>query len=97
MEERIRVQFNSETFGLEEYETESIFKSTAWLIAVQNGHEGGLAQEIAELCNLIWLEIDDLSIGEFAIVDYVVKNYHDLPEDYKEIKYQILEENIWGD
>ena len=95
MNNKIKIQFDSKKFGLEEYETDSIFKSTAWLIAVGNGFEGGLAQEVAELCFLIWLDIDTPDISEFMIIDYVAENYDDLPDDYKEIKDMVLDHYIW--
>lgn len=76
------------SFKGNEYETDSPFMVFAWLIAVGNFDiESGLAQEVAGLCLMLYLDVSDLSAVE--LIDYVCENYDDLPDDYKDIETQL--------
>ena len=96
MEEKIKVQFNNGKNGLREYATDNVFKSTAWLIAVENGFENDLAKEIVNLSFEVWLDIDE-SVSEIKIIEYVCENHEYFDGDYKEISRNFITDvlGVW--
>ena len=66
------------------FETTSPFKAFAFLTAlIHYGIEEGYANEIAELCHMLYVDFD--SVNGIDLIDYVCDNYNDLPDDYNEI------------
>ena len=66
------------------FETTSPFKAFAFLTAlIHYDIEEGYANEIAELCHMLYVDFDNVNAVD--LIDYVCDNYNDLPSDYNEI------------
>jgi hypothetical protein len=66
------------------FETDSPFKAFAFLTAlIHYDIEDGYANEIAELCHMLYVDFD--SVNGIYLIDYVCENINDLPSDYNEI------------
>ena len=88
MGKTIKIDINGEPF-----ETSEPFEAFAFTTAVHHyGYEGGLAQEITELCFELYLDFEH--VNEYALVFAVLEHYDSLPDDYNEIKDFILDKGI---
>ena len=75
------------------YETDSAYKGFAFMVAVDDyGVDSGLAQEIAELC--FELHLDLSGVNEYSLIYAVLEHYDSLPDDYNEIKDFIIDKSI---
>ena len=73
-----------------EFETKEPYEAFAWMVAVEMyDFDSGLAQEISSLVYDLYVESVDINGVELA--DFICENYHDLPDDYKEIKKEMYE------
>jgi hypothetical protein len=66
------------------FETDSPFKAFTFLTAlIHYDIEEGYANEIAELCHMLYIDFD--SVNAVDLIDYVCEHYDSLPDDYNEI------------
>ena len=75
------------------YETDSAYKGFVFMVAVNDyGVNSGLAQEIAELCFELYLDLE--KINEYALIYAVLEHYDSLPDDFNEIKEFIIDKGF---
>ena len=75
------------------YETDSAYKGFVFMVAVNDyGVNEGLAQEIAELCFELYLDLE--KINEYALIYAVLEHYDSLPDDFNEIKDFIIDKGF---
>ena len=90
MGKTIKIDINEEAF-----ETSEPFEAFAFATAVHHyGYDSGLAQEIAKLCYTIYTDIQAYFVNTEALFDVVLRNYHDLPNDYNEILNRVSEHSL---
>ncbi len=68
-----------------EFTTDSPFTAFAYLTAVQfYNFETVLAQEIAELCEAVYVN-ENKPLNALNVIDYICENYENLPNDFNDL------------
>jgi hypothetical protein len=79
-----KIKITIEELGVE-FTTDSPLKAYAFTTAILDHRiDIGLANEIAELCHLIYVE-SKVHLDIMQVVNYVCENYEILPDDFNDL------------